>query len=514
MLRFSLSLIVICLCSFKSPGQRAVEKRPNIIFIMADDHTSQAWGIYGGILAPYAKNENIKRLANGGAVLNNVFCTNSICTPSRATILTGEYSNNNGVYTLSDALSPHKDNISKNLQAAGYQTAIFGKWHLKKKPAGFDEFTVLPGQGIYHNPTYLNKENWNDEEKSGKQIEGYVDDITTGMSIDWLKNRDTSRPFFLMCHFKGTHEPFEFADRNKDLLEGVEFPYPHNFWDSGASTNGRSFRGQPLEEMGRRWVAASNGPWWTTYPGLPFSLEGLSEKEARKKIYQKMIRDYLRCAAGNDDNIGRLLDYLSGNGLEKNTVVIYTSDQGYFLGEHDFMDKRMMYEESLRMPFVIRYPKEIQPGTEVNDIVLNTDFAALFADYGGIKKPEYIQGRSFRKILAGNQEKDWRKAMYYRYWQHAPIRPAHFGIRDERYKLIFYYGLPLNMTGTSKEVTPAAWEFYDLQKDPGEDRNAIDDPQYARIITKMKRELLRLKNEAGDTDDNYPEIRKLLKETK
>jgi len=505
----SLAFILLYLFMQQVQAQEPKHKRPNILYIMADDHTAQSWGIYGGILAPYAKNNNIKRLATEGAVLNHVFCTNSICTPSRATILTGQYSNKNGVYTLEDALSPDKSNIAKDLHAAGYQTAMFGKWHLKKQPAGFDTFAVLPGQGIYHDPSYLTKDNWNDEEKEGEKKKGFVDDISTDMTIDWLKARDTSKPFFVMCHFKATHEPFDFADRNKDLFDGVEFPYPENFSDSGASTTGRSFIGQSLEQMGKNWERASTGKWWTTYPGLPFSTEGLSKEEARKKIYQKLIKDYLRCAAGNDDNIGRLLDYLKQAGLDENTVVIYTADQGYFLGEHDFMDKRLMYEESLQMPFVIRYPQEIKPGTRVNDMVLNIDFAALFADYAGIKKPAYIQGESFRKILEGGHEKNWRHEMYYRYWQHDAIRPAHFGIRNERYKLIFFYGLPLDMTGTEKKTTPPAWEFYDLQKDPNEDHNAINDPQYASIIKKMKKELEKVKKEAGDTDEAYPELRKI-----
>jgi arylsulfatase A-like enzyme len=484
--------------------------RPNILYIMSDDHTSQAWGIYGGILKDYVKNSNIKRIAAKGAVLNNVFCTNSICVPSRATILTGEYSNRNEVYTLGDALSPEKDNIAKQLQKAGYQTAVFGKWHLKKMPAGFDTFNVLPGQGIYHNPTYLNKNNWNDNERPGDTIKGFVDDITTEMSINWMKQRQDDKPFFLMCHFKSTHEPFDFAERFKDLYKGVEFPYPASFLDSGASTTGRSFPGQPLEEMGSRYVKASNGPFWTSYPELPFSTTGLSPIEARKKIYQKMIKDYLRCVAGINDNLGKLLDYLETTGLDKNTVIIYASDQGYFLGEHDFMDKRMMYEESLRMPFVIAYPKEIKGGTKLNDMVLNTDFAPLFADYAGISKPANMQGKSFRENLKGNTPKDWRTSMYYRYWEHNPNRPAHFGIRDTRYKLIFFYGQPLGMKGASKETSPAAWEFYDLQKDPAEIHNSINDTQYSAIIKKMKTELLRLKKEAGDSDDGYPAMQEIL----
>ncbi len=500
------------LCVYAQKKEASASGRPNIIFIMADDHTSQAWGIYGGILKDYVKNDNIKRLAAKGAVLNNAFCTNSICVPSRATILTGEYSNQNDVYTLSDALSPDKDNIAKKLQQAGYQTAIFGKWHLKKMPAGFDTFNILPGQGVYHNPSFLNKNNWNDNEKSGDTIQGFVDDITTAMSIDWMKQREINKPFFLMCHFKSTHEPFDFADRFKDLYKDVEFPYPETFLDSGASTTGRSFKGQPLEELGSRYEKASTGKFWTTYPELPFSTEGLSPIEARKKIYQKFIRDYLRCGAGINDNLGKLLDYLEDAGLDDNTVIIYTADQGYFLGEHDFMDKRMMYEESLRMPFVICYPKEIKGESRLDDIILNTDFAALFADYAGIKKPSFIQGESFRENLKGHTPKTWRKAMYYRYWQHSLIRPAHFGIRDARYKLIFFYGQPLNMTGSSKETTAPAWEFYDLEKDPKETHNAIDDKKYSAIIKKMKTELVRLKAAAGDSDENFPEMKKIYSE--
>ncbi len=514
-MKYKRLLFLTCLSPLFLPAQKEnpdPSSRPNIIYIMSDDHTSQAWGIYGGILKEYVKNENIKKLAEQGAVLNNAFCTNSICVPSRATVLTGEYSNNNGVYTLSDALDPQKQNIAKELQKAGYQTALFGKWHLKKMPSGFDTFNVLPGQGIYHNPFFLNKNNWNDNETGTDSTIGFVDDITTDMSINWMKDRDKNKPFFLMCHFKSTHEPFDFAERFRDLYKGVEFPYPSTFLDSGASTTGRSFNGQPLEELGSRYEKASTGKFWTTYPGLPFSTEGLSPIDARKKIYQKFIKDYLRCGAGIDDNIGKLMNYLKATGLDENTVVIYTADQGYFLGEHDFMDKRLMYEESLRMPFVIRYPKEIKGGTRINDMVLNIDFAALFADYAGIKKPDFIEGRSFRENLEGHTPKNWRKAMYYRYWQHYPIRPAHFGVRNERYKLIFFYGLPLNMTGSSPETTEPAWEFYDLQKDPKETHNAINDKVYKSIIRKMKTELLKLKKEAGDSDEAFPEMKKIFSE--
>lgn len=503
----------ICgLLPFITQAQQKIDNktRPNIIFILTDDFTAQAWGVYGGILKDIVKNPNIENLAKQGATLNNAFCTNSICTPSRASILTGQYSNKNQVYTLDDALNPDRENIAKDLKRAGYQTAVFGKWHLKKKPSGFDDFKVLPGHGVYHNPTYLSDDNWNDNEEAGNPYSGYVDDITTQLSLDWLSQRNPDKPFFLLCHYKATHEPFEFADRFKDLYQDIEFPYPATFLDSGATTTGRSFEGQPLEELGQRYEKASTGPFWTSYPDLPFSTKGMNSLDARKKIYQKLMKDYLRCVAGVDDNLGKIMRYLKTSKIDENTVIILASDQGYFLGEHNFMDKRLMYEESLRMPFVIRYPKEIKAGSKLDDMVLNIDFAALFADYAGIKKPAYIQGKSFRKNLTGDTPNNWRKSMYYRYWQHAPIRPAHLGVRDERYKLIYFYGQPLEMTGTDKKTTAPAWEFYDLQKDPMETHNAIHDKQYTKEIIRLKKELVKLKDEAGDSDANRPAFQQQL----
>ena len=321
--------------------------RPNIIYIMGDDHTSQAWGIYGGVLKDYVKNKNIKRLAEEGAVLNNAFCTNSICVPSRATIMTGQFSNRNGVYTLSDAFSPDSVSIAKVLQANGYQTALIGKWHLKKKPAGFDHFMVMPGQGVYFDPVFKTEDDWQDDGiDAGKKYPGYNTDVVTDYSIDWLKKRKSDKPFFLMVHFKATHEPFDYPDRLKDLYKDVDLPVPVSLYDFGPKTNGRSFIGQKLETLEQRWEAYQKDPekFWTDYPGMPFSIEGLDSLQARKKIYEKYVKDFLRCAAAIDENIGRVLDYLDKAGLAENTVVIYTADQGYFLGEHGFFDKRMMYE--------------------------------------------------------------------------------------------------------------------------------------------------------------------------
>ncbi len=487
--------------------------RPNILFIMSDDHTSQAWGIYGGILQDYVKVDNIKRMASEGAVLENAFCTNSICSPSRAAILTSQYSHRNKVYTLREPLEDGKKHIASLLGENGYETAIIGKWHLVKEPEGFDHYNVLPGQGVYHDPVLKSKENWQDGYKGGKTYKGFSADVITDLTMDWLDNRTKDKPFFMMTHFKATHEPFDFPDRHKNLYRDMDIPESESLYDFSPETTGRTFTGQKLEILGERMVQATIDPdnFWTSYPDLPFSIEGLDSIEVRKKVYQKYVKDFMRCGAAIDDNIGRLLDYLEDSGLAENTVVIYTADQGYFLGEHGFFDKRLIYEESLRMPFVIRYPKEIKGGTRIDDIILNIDFPSLLADFAGVEKPSDWQGKSFRKNLKGQTPINWRDKMYYRYWLHRTERPGHFGIRNERYKLAFFYGQPLGMKGAMKEVTEPAWEFYDLQSDPNENRNAYGDPQYLDVITSMKKELIALRNELGDTDKQYPVMQDIIR---
>ena len=494
----------------------AAGERPNILFILSDDHTSQAWGIYGGILRDYVKNENIRRLAAEGCVLDNCFCTNSISAPSRATIMTGAYSHHNGVYTLEDGLDPMADNIAKQMQQGGYQTALIGKWHLKKQPSGFDYFCVFHDQGEYWDPLFKTAEGWVDDDqgKSGKVEKGFSTDLVTDKTIRWIRSRDKEQPFMMCCHFKATHEPWDFPERLAHIYDGVTFPEPANMMEFGPEESGRTFPGQPLEDMARRWGIASKDPdsWWCKYPELPFSIEGMSKEDARRKIYQKLIRDYLRCGAAIDDNIGRLLRFLDEEGLAENTIVVYVSDQGYFLGEHGMFDKRMMFEEPLRMPFVIRYPKEIPAGTRNSDIILNTDFASLLADYAGVNAPSCSEGRSFRDNLKGETPHDWRQSMYYRYWTHHKIRPAHIGIRSHRYKLMFLYGDPLNATGSDKAPVNPSWEFYDLLADPHEHHNVYGSPTYAGEIEKMKRELLKLRREVGDTDAATPRMQEIMDE--
>ena len=495
--------------------QTRQQERPNILFILSDDHTSQAWGVYGGVLANYVKNDNIRRLAAEGCVLDNCFCTNSISAPSRATILTGAYSHVNGQYTLDDTFDSTQDNIAKQMQKGGYQTALMGKWHLKSQPQGFDWYEVFHDQGEYRDPTIISaNEPWPGDRNFGTRTRGFSTDIVTSKAIRWMKETDPSKPFMMCCHFKATHEPWDYPERMKHLYDNVVFPEPENLYDWDQEASGRTFRGQPLEELARRWMVASEDPdlWWCRYPGLPFSTEGLHRTAARSKIYQKLIKDYLRCGATIDDNIGKLLDALDEMGIADNTIVVYVSDQGYFLGEHGFFDKRMMLEPSLRMPFVIRYPKEIPSGTRNQDIILNIDFASMLADYAGVKAPEQSQGQSFRSNLRGETPKNWRESMYYRYWTQHTIRPAHMGIRNERYKLMFLYGDRLDMKGSEKKTNVPSWEFYDLEKDPQENHNAYNDPQYAKIIQQMKKELVELRKEYGDDDARYPRMQEIMEQ--
>ena len=465
--------------------------RPNILYIMADDHTSQAWGCYGSRLAPYINTPNIDRLAGEGALLRNCFCTNSICVPSRATIMTGQYSHTNGVKTLADALDPEQDNVAKHVRAAGYQTAIVGKWHLKKEPSGFDYFNVLHGQGRYHNPILWEKgQDWAGE---GTVHEGHSTDIITDQALNWLSDqRAPDQPFFLMTHFKATHGPFYSHDRYRQLYEEVEFPEPEDLlWEQ--SPRDKVFEGWPLEIHTQR---CRDNP--TGNPPPELNVDGLDSAAARRATYQKLLHDYVRTVAGIDDNLGRLLEYLEQAGLAENTVVVYTSDQGYFLGEHNLFDKRFMLEESLRMPFIIRYPQEIEPGTVVSDMVTNVDFAELFLDYAGADIPASMEGRSFRPVLRGETPEDWPEDIYYHYWTpHEPVRPSHYGARTERYKLIYYYGL-VRDEGRAPEN---CWEFYDLQEDPHELRNQVAEPEHAETIKQLRLRLEAIRQETGDTAD-------------
>ena len=469
----------------------ALEKRPNILFIMADDHTSQAWGIYGGDLAPFVKNNGIQRLASEGITLDNMFCTNSICVPSRAAILTGRMSHKNGVYTLGDALAPDTLNVAKLMKAAGYNTAIIGKWHLKEEPTGFDYYKVLPGQGRYFDPLLKTADNWEYGSKGGEVHKGFSTDVIADESIAWMATQNPDKPFFLMTHFKATHEPFHYPERYSTLLEDVELPEPITLLEPYPTETSRTFKGQLLDNLTKRWMNYQANPekFWTDYPGMPFKIEGLDSISIRKKSYQKFVKDFIRCGAAIDDNIQKILAALEASGQLENTLIIYTSDQGYFLGEHGFFDKRMMLEESSRMPFVIRYPKDLPQGRRNNSLLMNIDIPALILDYAQVTSPTIMQGKSFRAQLR-DPGLQGREYTYYRYWEHSPDRPAHFGVRSHRYKLIYYYGQALDMKSANPKSTPPSWEFYDLATDPKEQTNHMNNPDYRKAIEQMHKALI------------------------
>ena len=472
-----------------SRTSRAADKRPNILYVMSDDHTSPAIGCYGLRLSAHARTPNIDRLRAEGALLRNCFCTNSICVPSRATILTGQYGHVNGAKTLGGRLRPGADNVAKRLRASGYRTAIVGKWHLKDQPAGFDYYDVLRGQGRYHNPILF--ETGADWKRGGREHEGHSTDIITGEALKWLKRRPADdRPFCMMCHFKAVHEPFYSHDRYRGLYSDEKIPEPEDLlWPE--SPKGKRFEGWPLEILRERFLKNPD-----RYSPPRLNVEGMTPDQARRATYQKFMKDYLRAVAGIDENVGRLLSYLDEAGLAENTVVVYTADQGYFLGEHNMFDKRFMLEESLRMPFVVRYPAEIEPGTTLDEIVLNLDFAELMLDYAGLEPPAAMQGRSFRANLRGRAPADWRTDMYYHYWSHQKERPSHYGVRTSRHKLIYYYGA--TRLGRAPED---CWELYDLGEDPRELRNVYGAPEHSRVTADLKARLEELRREYGDTAD-------------
>jgi arylsulfatase A-like enzyme len=482
----------------------ALAARPNILFIMADDHTTQAIGVYGGRLASLDPTPNIDALAKRGMRLDRVYCNNSICVPSRASILTGQYSQRNGITVLAGSIPPERQYLAIEMKQAGYQTAMVGKWHLKAAPAAFDYYCVLPGQGKYFNPQFRVRGDQPGETELITKRGQHSSDAITDISLDWLQNgRDKSKPFFLMHHFKAPHDMFENAKRYDSYLADVDIPEPANLHNQPGPT----FGSVATREFGAG-VTKAHASWGL---GRKLGIDGkLPEPEYGRAVYQAYLKRYLRCVKGVDDNVGRLIDYLRTSGELDNTVIFYTGDQGFLLGEHDFMDKRWMYEESMRMPLIVHYPPLVKPGACNDWLINNTDFAPTMLELAGGGTPDYMQGRSFAGALRGEAKPaDWRTSTYYRYWMHMAhsLRvPAHFGIRGERYKLIFFYGAATGGQG----ATPAAWEFYDLEDDPHEMHNQYASPAHAETIARMKAELKRTREELEETDAAYPALQKII----
>jgi arylsulfatase A-like enzyme len=445
---------------------------PNILFILSDDHAAHALSAYGSRIN---QTPNLDRIARDGMLFTRCFVNNSICTPSRAAILTGKYSHKNGVTVFNrfDGSQPH---LAKYLQQAGYQTAMVGKWHLFSDPTGFDYWNVLPGQGLYNDPVMIEMGRTN-------KLKGYVSDLIADISIEWLKKRDPSRPFCLMSQPKAPHREWTPPAKYTNLFADVELPLPTTFDDD---YRGRS---RALSEATMRMEHLRRTDLKADVPA------GLSSEAEKRWRYQRYIKDYLRCVASMDENVGRLLDYLDQSGLATNTIVIYTSDQGFFLGDHGWFDKRFMYEESLRMPLLVRWPGHIKPGTKNDAMVMNIDFAPTLLEATGVAVPEDMQGRSFLAALEGRRLKRWRASMYYRYY-HYPgdhqVQP-HYGVRTERHKLIYFNKLD-------------EWELYDLEKDPRELKNVHAERAYAGTVKKLKAELARLRRDLDDRDQFADEL--------
>jgi arylsulfatase A-like enzyme len=473
----------------------ATRQRPNILFIMTDDHAAHAMGCYGSVVN---QTPNMDRIAKEGMRFDHCFVVNSICTPSRASILTGKYSHINGVpvFNRFDGSQP---TVAKYLQAAGYHTAIFGKWHLGSDPTGFDEWMVLPGQGLYFDPAFLTP--------TGRVvIKGYASDVITDLALDFLKNRPKDKPFLLMYQHKAPHRPWEPDAKHKAMFANKIIPEPATLRDDYATRTDaiRECKQKVFEDMTRRDLkleppanlkGTNRMKWLQTKPTeVEIEINGekktLTGEALDKWKYQRYMQDYLACVQSVDDNIGRVLDWLDASGLRENTVVIYTSDQGFFLGDHGLYDKRFMYEPSLKMPFVVRWPGVIKPGTVQDEMIINTDFAPTFMDIAGLKTPKDMQGRSIVPLLKGRHPWTWRESMYYRYY-HDPgdhDTRAHYGVRTLTHKLIYYW---------KKDQ----WELFDLVKDPSELHNIYGEPGTEKLATKLKNELSRLKKELKDNDE-------------
>ena len=440
--------------------------RPNIIYIMSDDHAAHALSCYG---STRGHTPNLDRLAREGVRFTNAFVTNALCAPSRATLLTGKYSHLNGLRDNLDNFDGSQVTFPKLLQKAGYTTALIGKWHLKSDPTGFDYWNILPGQGIYDNPAFI-------EMGERKTHPGYVTDVITDFAIEYLRERKEGQPFCLVLHHKATHRPWKPDDERRASFERKQFITPATFDDD--------YEGKASAAAHADMRIANMPDYVDEEP------EGLTPEERKKWNYTRYMRDYFANATCLDEGIGRVLDHLKESGLERNTIVIYTSDNGFFLGEHGWYDKRFMYEESIRVPLLIRYPGETRPGRVENRFVVNTDFAPTFLDYAGARIPGDMQGQSLRPLMAGSAAPDWRKSVYYHYYEYPLSHRVreHYGVRTERYKLIHYYSIN-------------EWELFDLKKDPREMKNVYSASEYQPVVRELKTELARLRKELKVPDD-------------
>lgn len=486
-MRWTRALLGALAFASAADAQSRARTRPNIIFIFTDDHAANAISAYGG---RYNQTPNLDRIAREGMLFNRAFVTNAICGPSRATVLTGQFGHLNGVPTNNDSIHPTALTFPKLLRASGYQTAVIGKWHLWTRPEGFDHFEILHDQGTYYNPLFYRP-------KDTVTIEGYTTDVITDRALAWIGQRDAKKPFLLMYQHKAPHRPWDPGPDHLDQDRQRYFPEAYSLFDDYA-TRGRAAREQEMT-IARHLVdrdlkftpppeltPAQLSRWNRTYEPLnaAFRDSALTDSALVRWKFQRYLGDYLRTVQSVDDNVGRMLKYLDDNGLAQNTIVIYSSDQGFFLGEHGWFDKRFMYEESMRTPLMIRWPGVVKPGTVSDDLVQNLDYAETMLEMAGVRVPRSMQGRSLVPILRGRRPADWRNALYYQYYEYPGWHMVrrHYGVRTNRFKLIHFYEI-------------GEWELYDLNRDPYELNNVYALADYKRTVYAMKRRLNQLREQ-------------------
>ena len=513
-------IIILLLAAFAlATAITAQEKRPNILFVFSDDHAPHAIGAYDGWLKSVNPTPVIDRLAAEGMLFANSFCTNSICGPSRAVIQTGKHSHKNGFMNNGNTFDWNQQTFPKLLQKAGYQTAIYGKSHLKGKPQGYDDWAVLPGQGLYYNPDMIFPD-------GRKRIDGYCTDVVTDLAVNWLKNkRQKDKPFMLMVQHKAPHRNWMPALRHLDLYDDIEIPEPPTLFDKWED-NAPAARLQELEidrhmdlnyDLFLDLTPQFNQPpsqlrqdrsaWhnmkrmspeqlakWRSHYGpkdKAFQEAKLSGKDLVRWKFQRYAKNYLRCVKGVDESVDNLQKTLRQLGLDKNTIVIYSSDQGFYIGDHGWYDKRWMYDESLKMPFIVKWPGVTKPGSRNTDLIQNLDYAETFLEVAGASIPEDMQGASLVPLLKGQTPKDWRKEIYYHYYEYPSVHmvPRHNGIRSKRYKLMHFYQFENE------------WELYDLKSDPDELKNLYKDPKFAKLRERMKTRLEHLVDHYEDESD-------------
>jgi len=505
---FLIAFVMFAACSVKESS------RPNIVFIMTDDHGYQAVSAYNGELN---STPGLDRIADEGVIFTNSFVCNSICAPSRAALLTGKHSHANGHIDNRCRFDSSQVTFPKLLREAGYQTALIGKWHLKSEPTGFDYWNILPGQGQYYNPDFI---------EMGKKyrINGYATTIITDMAIDWIRSRDKSKPFCILVHHKAPHRNWMPDSLDFELFRGRQFPLPPTYFDDYSGRKAASRQEMSIardmhlgfdlkvinpetdslseNDKGYLWMLNNRlspeqrKAWNRAY-------ERETDEFIERKLtgdsldiwkYNRYMTDYLRTIQSVDRNTGRLLDFIDSEGLRDNTLVVYTSDNGFYLGEHGWFDKRFMYEESFRIPLMMRLPEGYDAHGVIDLMVQNIDFAPTFLEVAGIKPPEEIQGISLVPLLKGKKVKKWRDALYYHYYEYPGEHQVrrHYGIRTGRYKLIHFYG----------DID--AWELFDLKTDTAEMNNLINDPEYSSIIQELKDRLSELRADYSVTEGNGP----------